>query len=330
MTSLYDSFGFGDLANWLHSQQLHTWADTLPDQIERGLSHQRFGDLKDWLNALDSMPEISADQMSFGRAFTVSMESLSETDQIKLDNALKALIPWRKGPYSLCGIEIDAEWRSDMKWDRLKGHIGSLQHKRILDVGCGNGYHMWRMLENKPEIVIGIDPSPRFSVQFEMVKRIAGKHLPLYLVPAPLEDIPSSLNVFDSVFSMGVIYHRKSPLEHIKQLKDCLIPGGELVLESIVVDGDSETCLKPKNRYAKMRNVWVLPSSQMMIKWLEIEGFDNIQLIDESVTTVSEQRRTPWMRFESLADFLDPRDSSKTIEGYPAPKRAVILARKKR
>ncbi|MEW8068099.1 MAG: DUF1698 domain-containing protein, partial [Candidatus Thiodiazotropha endolucinida] len=44
-------------------------------------------------------------------------------------------------------------------------------------------------------------------------------------------------------------------------------------------------------------------------------------------TTIEEQRATEWMRFESLADYLDPADRSLTIEGYPAPRRAVFVAR---
>ena len=219
--------------------------------------------------------------------------------------------------------------KSDMKWDRLVNHISPLADKSVLDVGCGNGYHMWRMLEHKPEILIGVDPSPRFSIQFEMIKRMAGRNLPIHLVPAPLEVIPRPTHAFDTVFSMGVIYHRKDPLEHLQQLDDCLKPGGELILESLIVDGDSATCLIPDHRYAKMRNVWMLPSSEMMIRWLDAEDFENIQLVDESITTTEEQRRTEWMCFESLADFLDPYDSSRTIEGYPAPKRAIISAKKR-
>ena len=45
------------------------------------------------------------------------------------------------------------------------------------------------------------------------------------------------------------------------------------------------------------------------------------------VTSLDEQRRTDWMTSESLAEFLDPNDRSKTIEGYPAPLRAVLTAK---
>ena len=41
---------------------------------------------------------------------------------------------------------------------------------------------------------------------------------------------------------------------------------------------------------------------------------------------VDEQRSTEWMRFDSLASALDPNDSGRTVEGWPAPERALLLA----
>jgi tRNA (mo5U34)-methyltransferase len=52
----------------------------------------------------------------------------------------------------------------------------------------------------------------------------------------------------------------------------------------------------------------------------------DIQVIDESMTTVSEQRSTEWMTFESLREALDPADSTLTVEGWPAPHRVVVTA----
>ena len=116
---------------------------------------------------------------------------------------------------------------------------------------------------------------------------------------------------------MGVLYHRRSPLDHLWQLKDQLVPGGELVLETLVVEGDENTVLVPGDRYAQMRNVYFIPSAAAQ-QWLEKCGFIDVRIVDACVTSTEEQRRTEWMTTESLADFLDPQDSSKTREGYPA------------
>lgn len=328
MTSIYHEFGFDQLADWMRKNGLKRWADILPDQATDGLSQKRFGDLKNWLSALHSMPEVGTTKFIPGASVCVEANHLNNRESEQLQAALEGLIPWRKGPYDLCGTYIDTEWRSDWKWDRLKEAIKPLEGRLVLDVGCGNGYHMWRMLEQNPARVIGIDPSPRFSVQFEMVKRLAGKSLPIDLVPTTLEAVPSNLEAFDSVFSMGVLYHRREPVEHIRELKGCLRPGGELLLESLIVASDDADALVPDGRYAKMRNVWILPSIKMMKAWLEDAGFINVRMVNESTTTIKEQRSTDWMRFESLPDFLDPKDPNKTIEGYPAPRRGIVLAEK--
>jgi len=125
---------------------------------------------------------------------------------------------------------------------------------------------------------------------------------------------------------MGVLYHRRSPLDHLYELRACLRSGGELVLETLVIEGEEGTVLMPEGRYAKMRNVWFFPSIATMELWLRRCDFKDVRCVDVSTTSLDEQRATQWMTFESLADFLDPDDRTKTIEGHPAPMRAVFTA----
>jgi tRNA (mo5U34)-methyltransferase len=198
----------------------------------------------------------------------------------------------------------------------------------VLDVGGGNGYHAWRMAGAGASFVLVIDPSPRFFWQFRAVRHFVGDAdgQRTHFLPVGIEEVPEGLAFFDTVFSMGVLYHRPSPLEHLLQLRDSLRPGGELVLETLVVKGDEMTVLLPGERYAAMPNVYFLPSSSALCQWLERCGFINVRVVDEAVTTTEEQRTTDWMTFQSLADFLDPDDTARTREGYPAPRRAVIIA----
>ncbi|MEN0108998.1 MAG: tRNA 5-methoxyuridine(34)/uridine 5-oxyacetic acid(34) synthase CmoB, partial [Pseudomonas sp.] len=228
--------------------------------------------------------------------------------------------------FHLFGVHIDTEWRSDWKWDRVSPHI-DLTGKRVLDVGCGNGYYQWRMLGAGADSVIGIDPNWLFFCQFQAVQRYL-PNLRAWHLPFALEDLPAGLEGFDTVFSMGVFYHRRSPIEHLLALKDCLVKGGELVLETLVIEGDVNQVLVPEDRYAQMRNVWFLPSVPALELWLRRAGFSEVRCVDVSVTSVDEQRSTEWMRYQSLSHFLDPDDHSKTVEGLPAPMRAVITARK--
>jgi tRNA (mo5U34)-methyltransferase len=164
-----------------------------------------------------------------------------------------------------------------------------------------------------------------FLCQFEAVRKLLGNDQRAHLLPLGIEQLPA-LNAFDTVFSMGVLYHRRSPLDHLWQLKDQLVPGGELVLETLVVEGDENTVLVPGDRYAQMRNVYFIPSAAALKQWLEKCGFVDVRIVDACVTSTEEQRRTEWMTTESLADFLDPRDSSKNGRRLSGPLRAVIIA----
>jgi tRNA (mo5U34)-methyltransferase len=248
-----------------------------------------------------------------------------DEDRILLEKQLKGLHPWRKGPYDLFGIKINTEWRSDWKWERLRDHIAPLKHRLVLDVGCGNGYHCWRMLGADAKMVVGIDPMILNVLQFQVIRKLYGAS-PVYVLPIGIEDLPYGLKAFDTVFSMGVLYHRRSPIDHLMELRDCLQPGGELVLETLIIDGRLGEVLVPEGRYAKMRNVWFLPTCDTLMSWMKRCGFKNIRLVDVTITSVEEQRSTEWMHFHSLKDFLDEENPLLTCEGLPAPKRAIFIA----
>jgi tRNA (mo5U34)-methyltransferase len=175
--------------------------------------------------------------------------------------------------------------------------------------------------------VVGIDPTQLFLIQFQAIKHFIPDNR-IHFLPLGIEEM-QPLNAFDTVFSMGVLYHRKDPIQFLTQLKHQLRKGGELVLETLVVDGDAQTVLMAGERYAQMRNVWFLPSTDALTVWLARLGFENIRVVDKNFTTLDEQRATEWIEGQSLKDFLDPEDITRTIEGYPAPQRAVIVANRK-
>ena len=315
------------LYNLLLDAKADNWVKLLPQQIASAFELTKHGTLSHWQSVIESMPELAtthrlldANVIEIGRS-----DDLTKEEMMNLESQLKALHPWRKGPYNLFNIHIDTEWRSDWKWDRLKNHIAPLNHRLVLDVGCGNGYHCWRMLGAGAKMVVGIDPLLLNIFQFQVVRKLYGE-VPVYLLPLGIEDLPYGLKVFDTVFSMGVLYHRRSPIDHLMELRDCLRPGGELVLETLIIDGGLGEVLLPEGRYAKMRNVWFLPSCDTLISWLKRCGFQNIRLIDVSSTSVEEQRSTEWMQFHSLKDFLSAENHQLTCEGLPAPKRAIIVA----
>jgi tRNA (mo5U34)-methyltransferase len=312
----------------LRSAKADAWVDRLPQQISEAFDHTRHGHLATWQQLIENLPEFStnyrildADTVQIGSA-----NDLAEQGKSTLETQLKSLHPWRKGPYGLFGIKVDSEWRSDWKWRRLEKHISPLKHRLVLDVGCGNGYYCWRMLGNQAKMVVGIDPMLLNVIQFQFIRKLHGEAPPVFVLPLGIEDLPYGLKAFDTVFSMGVFYHRRSPIDHLLELRECLVSGGELVLETLIIDGGLGEALVPEDRYAQMHNVWFLPSCPTLMGWLSRCGFKNIRLVDVTTTTTEEQRSTAWMTFHSLKDYLAPDDPMRTCEGLPAPKRAIFIA----
>jgi tRNA (mo5U34)-methyltransferase len=306
---------------------LSHWLEVLPAQLKHWYSHQLHGEWAHWHSCVRQLPALNAEQVSLGATVSVTSSATAGAEQQRIEGLLKQLMPWRKGPFNLHGVGIDTEWRSDFKWQRLAAHSGDLSGQQVMDIGCGSGYHLWRMLEAGAEQVWGIDPGQLFVAQFLAVRHFMPAALAAraHLFPLGIDDLPP-LASLDTVFSMGVLYHRRSPIDFLQQLHGLLKPGGQLVLETLVIEGDENSVLVPGQSYGKMRNVWFIPSTAALLHWLERCRFKQPRVVDESVTSVAEQRRTEWMQGQSLADFLDPLDPSKTIEGYPAPRRAVIIA----
>lgn len=318
---------YSSLNGFLRGTRLDGWLEKLPSQLEGAFSAARHGDVKRWQGALEQMPVVQPSSVDFQSAVVRvgQPQDCSEATRERLEELLRCFHPWRKGPYSICGIYIDTEWCSDLKWDRLCDKIEPLEGRIVLDVGCGNGYHCWRMLGDGARLVVGIDPYLLYVFQYHAVSRFLHSP-PVFVLPLGIEDLPPNLQAFDTVFSMGVLHHQRSPFDHLLQLRSCLRSGGELILETLIIDGDEGRVLVPKERYAKMRNVWFIPSCDTLHGWLERCSFRNVRLIDVTLTTPAEQRSTEWMTFESLSDYLDPENPLLTVEGLPAPKRAIFLA----
>lgn len=314
-------FDHEPLFQFLHASGHGDWADTLRRQVAQALAKDAHGRLAEWKAAWEQLPAFpnGSWQDKDGLEFTAEDGPPAETFR----EQLMAFHPWRKGPIQLPSAFIDTEWRSDWKWDRLADSV-EFRNRTVLDVGCGNGYFGWRMLAKGARQVVGLDPFLLFVMQHEVLKRFSPS-APIYVLPLTDECLPPKLHAFDVALSMGVLYHRQSPFEHLQALREAVCPGGTVVLETLVVDGDEQTVFVPPGRYAQMRNVWCLPSVKALTAWLKRLRFEEIRVVDVSTTTTDEQRSTDWMTFQSLPDFLDPNDSTRTIEGHPAPVRAMIV-----
>ena len=282
------------------------------------------GNIPKWSQAIDTIDALPKGKISLKKPY-ISINKNCIDSELLMD-ALYKLVPWRKGPFMINGLALESEWDGDMKWQRISKHIKPLKNKRVLDVGAGNGYFTLRMAMEGAKRALGIDPFLLFNYQFRAIKSMIKSPLNALLLPMKLEEIPKK-PIFDTVFSMGVLYHQRDHMTHLTQLHEMMASDAELVLETLVVEGPEDYVLVPKGRYAQMRNVYSIPSIKTLKSWLNDANFNNIRVVDVSKTTTAEQCKTPWIgeNGASLEDFLDPLDDSLTIEGYPAPTRAIII-----
>lgn len=303
------------------------------DQAQLRARHQeniqRLSSLKKGIRSLreqaDCLPHLRAGHLDFsGDAVTIGRaDEISPADRATLLAALRGFMPWRKGPFSVFGIEIDAEWRSNRKWDRLLPMLPDLRDKVVADVGSNNGYYMFRMQHHKPRLVLGFEPYLHHYFTFRLLNGLAGcDNMALELLG--VEDLGLFNQSFDVVFLMGILYHRISPVECLKEIKKAMTPGGTLIVESQAIPGQEPVALFPEGRYAKVPGTYFVPTGACVHNWMIRAGFSQVELFCSHAMSSDEQRRTAWMDFESYSDFIDPHNPQLTIEGYPAPLRVFL------
>ncbi|WP_457563523.1 tRNA 5-methoxyuridine(34)/uridine 5-oxyacetic acid(34) synthase CmoB [Caminibacter pacificus] len=266
----------------------------------------------------EELDKLEVKEASFSIKDAIEIKT-QESLMPQIEKIAKMLKPWRKGPFKINDLFIDSEWRSYIKWNTLIPFL-DLENKDVLDVGCNNGYYMFRMLEMNPKSITGFDPSALFNLQFDFINKFLKSDIEYKLLG--VEHVPYYEKKFDVIFCMGVLYHRKDPIDMLKELKAGLNKGGEIILDTLMIEGNEEVALSPM-RYAKMKNVYFIPTLKTLYNWCERAKFSDIEFIGKRYTTTNEQRKTEWIEGESLDSFLN-KEQTKTIEGYEPPLRVYL------
>ncbi len=255
------------------------------------------------------------------------VDALSAEQQQQFNDSLKTFCPWKKGPFELFGTTIDAEWRSDWKWARILPHIQPLKNRKVADVGCHNGYFMFRMAHQEPICVIGFEPVAKHFWNFQLIQNWVQQER-LHFELLGVEHIHFYPDFFDTIFCLGILYHHVDPIGLLRKLRQALAPKGEIIIDCQGIPGDLPVALTPRKRYAQARGIWFLPTQSCLENWMARAGFGGIRCFFAEPLSVEEQRRTVWADVNSLQTFLDPGDPSRTVEGYPAPWRYYAIAQK--
>ena len=273
--------------------------------------------------AIKALPEYNNVKVSLGDVVDIRIANLSSEDAQQIKETALLMKPWRKGPFRINELFIDSEWQSQIKYNLLEPHF-DLKGKVVGDIGCNNGYYLFRMLSQKPEKLIGFDPSAIYYSQFQFLDHFIKSDIVYELLG--VEHVEFYEHKFDTLFCLGVLYHRSDPVAMLKSLYKGLNKGGELILDTFMIDGEEEMCLTPRDRYSKIPNIYFVPTVNALKNWCLRAGFESVEVLEIMKTDLTEQRKTEWIDTQSLEDFLDPNDPEKTVEGYPAPKRVYIKA----
>lgn len=292
---------------------------------EERLKWLRWKNIAPLQEAILSLPQIKPSAIEFEDEVAISFINLSAHHKQQINETAKMLKPWRKGPFRISDTFIDSEWQSYLKYNLLEPHF-DLRDKIVGDIGCNNGYYLFRMLKQKPKRLIGFDPSPIAYSQFQFINHFIKSNIVYELLG--VEHIAMYEHKFDLLFCLGVLYHRSDPVGMLKSLYKGLESGGELILDTFMIEGEDEICLTPRDRYSKIPNVYFIPTIPALENWCLRAGFASVEVLDIRKTELSEQRKTEWIDHQSLEHFLDPDDHNKTIEGYPAPQRVYLKATK--
>lgn len=274
---------------------------------------------KPLLERISKIPKY-AREFALGDAINIRA-NLSSKERDEAFRLAMDLRSWRKGPFGIDDIFIDSEWKSFVKYNLLEPHL-NLEGKTVGDIGCNNGYYMFRMLEQKPKRLIGFDPGVISYLQFEFIDRFIDSGIRYELLG--VEHLPEYGEKFDTLFCLGVLYHRSDPIKTLKELKGALNSGGELFLDTMYIEGGEDLVLSPKNAYSKIPNIYFVPTVSALMNWCERANFKDVEILATKPTDSDEQRKTEWILGQSLGDFLDPADPGLTIEGYPAPRRIYV------
>ena len=294
--------------------------DTIRAERQKWLTWKN---IQPYQNAIKALPDHSTVEIILGDRVELQIKNLSNEEAEQIKQTALLMKPWRKGPFQFNELFIDSEWQSQIKYNLLEPYF-DLKDKIVGDIGCNNGYYLFRMLSQKPKKLIGFDPSAIYYSQFQFINHFLKSDIAYELLG--VGHVEFYEHKFDTLFCLGVLYHRSDPVAMLKSLFKGLNKGGELILDTFMIDGEDEMCLTPKDRYSKIPNIYFVPTVNALKNWCYRAGFETVEVLEIMKTELNEQRKTEWIDTQSLEDFLDPNDPAKTVEGYPAPKRVYIKA----
>lgn len=114
------------------------------------------------------------------------------------------------------------------EWHELKKMLPDFKGKKVLDLGCGFGWHCIYAMEQGAVSAVGIDISSKMLEEARKKTKFSN----VEYIQMPIEDINFEENSFDIVIS-SLAFHYIESFENIcKKVNECLVKGGEFVFSA--------------------------------------------------------------------------------------------------
>lgn len=111
------------------------------------------------------------------------------------------------------------------EWHELKKMLPNFKDKRVLDLGCGFGWHCPYAVENGAKSVIGIDISQKMLSEAKNKTKCGN----IEYICMPIEDIDFPEESFEVVISSLALHYIKSFEDVLDRVYKCLSTGGDFV-----------------------------------------------------------------------------------------------------
>ena len=153
-------------------------------------------------------------------------------------------------------------------------HIEIKNNSICLDIGCGGGANVKRLLEKVPYgKVTGIDYSKISVIKSKKTNKVGIKNGRCEILQANVMDLPFGNDVFDLITAFETIYFWPDILEAFKQVYKILKPNGTFMICN-EVNGEN-----PKDEnWTKIIDGMKIYNSEQIKKTLKSAGFIDIKI----------------------------------------------------
>lgn len=215
------------------------------------------------------------------------------------------------------------------EWHELKKMLPNFKDKRVLDLGCGFGWHCRYAVENGAKSVIGIDISQKMLSEAKNKTKCGN----IEYICMPIEDIDFPEESFEVVISSLALHYIKSFEDVLDRVYKCLSTGGDFVFS---VEHPIFTAQGPQD--------WYYDDKGNILHWpvdhYFTEGIRNAKFLGEEVI---KYHRTLTTYLNSLikigfeiTDVVEPKPAENMLNTVPGmrdelrrPMMLLVSARKK-